>query len=684
MTTHVAEKLNLVGRWVRHSATAPWVLIAFFVTVHILAFQWLDQTFGIVGRAFCLTYMFVASRYWGTRGGVLAALLTIPLHIFLSRNAGLDVMPVGLSGPIVLVAGGLFLGRMGALRLRFQEELRERRHAEEELKRYQKHLQNLVELRTSDLSMTNTWLHQEIGERKRIEAALRDSEKRFRELADFLPQTIFEIDVEGRITFANRNALVNFGYTQDDLGRGLNASQMVAPEDREIAMQQMMGVMQGETSAGREYKAIRRDGSSFPVIIYSNPIVKEGIPLGLRGIIVDITEHKRLEQELFRSQKMESVGRLAGGVAHDLNNFLTTIVGYSELGMMKLETTQPLYKDLEEILRASDRAAKLTRQLLAFSRRQITEPEVINFNDVLGEMGKMLRHLIGEDIDLETSLAENLRSVKVDPGQIEQVIANLAINAKDAMPNGGKLTLETANVRLDGEFVSEDVVVAPGDYVKLSVNDTGVGIAKEDKEHIFEPFYTTKKEGKGTGLGLATCYGIVKQNGGYIWADSKINKGTTFKIYFPCVEEISKAPAKQESKEPLGKGDETILLVEDERSVRTISARLLREKGYRVLEAANGKEALTIAASFESGQIHLLVSDIVMPELGGRELADQLLPEHPDMKVLFISGYPGEDVARRGGLSHGLVLLQKPFSPTLLEKEVRRCLDRVSEHESQV
>ena len=568
--------------------------------------------------------------------------------------------------------------------MRFQKELRERRYAEEELKKYQKHLQNLVELRTSDLSMTNTWLHQEIGERKRIEAALRDSEKRFRELADFLPQTIFEIDVEGRITFANRNALVNFGYTQDDLGRGLKASQMVAPEDREIAMQQMMKVVHGETSAGREYKAIRRDGSTFPVIIYSNPIVKEGTPLGLRGIIVDITEHKRLEQELFRSQKMESVGRLAGGVAHDLNNFLTTIVGYSELGMMKLETTQPLYKDLEEILRASDRAAKLTRQLLAFSRRQITEPEVINFNDVLGEMGKMLRHLVGEDIELVTSKAEDLRSIKVDPGQIEQVIANLAINAKDAMPQGGKLTLETANVRLDGEFVSENVVVAPGDYVKLAVTDTGVGIAREDKEHIFEPFYTTKKEGKGTGLGLATCYGIVKQNGGYIWADSKINKGTTFSIYFPCAEEISKAPTKQESKEHLRQGEETILLVEDEPSVRTVSARLLREKGYRVLEAVNGKEALRIAARFESGQIHLLVSDIVMPELGGRELAEQLLPEHPDMKVLFISGYPGEDVARRGGLSHGLVLLQKPFSPALLEKEVRRCLDSVSEYKSQL
>jgi CheY-like chemotaxis protein len=281
-------------------------------------------------------------------------------------------------------------------------------------------------------------------------------------------------------------------------------------------------------------------------------------------------------------------------------------------------------------------------------------------------------------------MAEDLRPVKVDPGQIEQVIANLAINAKDAMPNGGKLTLETANVRLDGKLVSEDVVVAPGDYVQLAVTDTGVGIAAEDKEHIFEPFYTTKKEGKGTGLGLATCYGIVKQNGGYIWADSKINKGTTFSIYFPCVEEISKSRAKQESKEHLRQGAETILLVEDEPSVRTISARLLREKGYRVLEAANGKEALRIAARFESGQIHLLVSDIVMPELGGRELADQLLPEHPDMKVLFISGYPGEDVARRGGLSHGLVLLQKPFSPALLEKEVRRCLDSVSEYESEM
>jgi PAS domain S-box-containing protein len=659
-------------------------LISALVIAHSLAFAWLDRTFGLSGRGFCMTYVLVASLYWGIRGGIVSALLTIPLNILLARFAGLEVLPAGWWGALGILVGGGILGRMGELNMRLREELHERSQAEGELKQYQKHLKNLVKLRTGDLSMTSTWLHQEIGERKRIEAALRDSEKRFRELADFLPQTVFEMDVEGKITFANRNALVTFGYTQSDLERGLHATEMIHREDREFAAKQIMKVLRGESSSGREFRALRKDGSTFPVIIYSNPIMQEDSPVGLRGIMVDITEYKRLESDLFRSQKMESVGRLAGGVAHDLNNFLTTIVGYSELGMTKLEPAQPLYRDLEEILRASDRAAKLTRQLLAFSRRQITEPEVINLNDILVDMDKMLRHLVGEDIELVTLMAEKLRLVKVDPGQIEQVMANLAINARDAMPKGGKLTLETANVRLEGKSVSSNVVVAPGDYVKLAVTDTGTGIAEEDKEHIFEPFYTTKKEGKGTGLGLATCYGIVKQNGGYIWVDSTLDEGTTFRIYLPCAEELPRTSPKLDSRDRLGRGKETILLVEDEPSVRTIAARLLREQGYKILEAANGKDALKVATSHESGQIHLLITDIVMPELGGRELADQLLKDFPDMKVLFMSGYPGEAIARQGGLSSGLILLQKPFSPAQLAQEVRRCLDSVSEPEARV
>jgi two-component system cell cycle sensor histidine kinase/response regulator CckA len=345
---------------------------------------------------------------------------------------------------------------------------------------------------------------------------------------------------------------------------------------------------------------------------------------------------------------------------------------------MKLDRDVPLYHDLHEIQRASERAAELTRQLLAFSRRQITEPRIINLNDVLLDMDKMLRRLISEDIELITQPAENLGSVKVDPAQVEQVIANLAVNARDAMPEGGKLTLDTSPVHIEQALVSQNFVVESGDYVVLSVRDDGIGMADEVKEHIFEPFFTTKRDGKGTGLGLATCYGIVKQNGGYIWVDSEPEQGTTFRIYFPRVdEEPETLPERVESRQP-GRGKETILLVEDEPSVREIAARVLREYGYRVLEASTGEEALRVARSPDSGRIHLLLSDIVMPELGGRELAERLVAEVPGIKVVFISGYPGDAIARRGHLSPARTIIQKPFTPAELARRVRNCLDTAS------
>ena len=390
----------------------------------------------------------------------------------------------------------------------------------------------------------------------------------------------------------------------------------------------------------------------------------------------DITERKRLEAQLLWSQKMETVGRLAGGVAHDFNNLLTTIIGYAELAIMGLHPSDRIYSDLQEILKASERAARLTQQFLAFSRRQIIEPKVVNLNKILADTDRMLRRLIGEDIELATVPAEDLWPVKVDPGQIAQVIVNLAVNARDAMPEGGKLTIETRCVTLDEGYARQRVTVSPGDYVMLAVSDTGVGMTREVKEHLFEPFFTTKEVGKGTGLGLATCYGIVKQSGGNIWVYTEPGRGTTFKIYLPRVQERAETLPKRDEAGYLPGGTETVLLVEDEPSVRNMAARILREQGHTVLEAATGEEALRVAKEKGEDRIHLLLTDVVMPRMGGRELADRLRVDRPDIKVLFFSGYTDEAVARHGVLDRGAAFLQKPFSPAALARKVRELLDR--------
>jgi two-component system cell cycle sensor histidine kinase/response regulator CckA len=373
---------------------------------------------------------------------------------------------------------------------------------------------------------------------------------------------------------------------------------------------------------------------------------------------------------------METVGRLAGGVAHDFNNLLTTITGYAELAMMGLHPSDRVHNDLREILKASERAAKLTQQFLAFSRRQRIEPKVVNLNGIVLDSEKMLSRIIGEDIEVTTALTEDLVPVMVDPGQIEQVIVNLCVNARDAMPDGGKLTIETANVTLDEAYTRRRLTVTPGDYVMLAVSDTGIGMTKEVKQHLFEPFFTTKELGKGTGLGLATCYGIVKQSGGNIWVYSEPGQGTTFKIYLPQVDRKAETLPRRDEVGYLPGGTETVLLVEDEPSVRDIAARILREQGYRVLEAATGEDAVGFATEKGDEQIRLLVTDLVMPEMGGRELADRLRAVYSDIKVLFLSGYTDEAVVRHGMLDTGAAFLQKPFSAAALTRKVRELLDR--------
>jgi len=372
---------------------------------------------------------------------------------------------------------------------------------------------------------------------------------------------------------------------------------------------------------------------------------------------------------------MEAVGRLAGGVAHDFNNLLTAIIGYADLMVTSLDQDDPLRKDAEEIKRAGERAAALTDQLLAFSRKKVLQPLILNLNTTVTNMEKMLRRLIGEHIELILGLDPALGLVKADPGQIEQVIMNLAVNARDAMPQGGRLTIETKNVYLDEEYTHQHVDIQPGPYVMLAVSDTGVGMSKETLSHLFEPFFTTKEMGKGTGLGLSTVYGIVRQSDGHIWVYSELGQGTTFKIYLPRIEEIVESGKRVPVSAKSMQGQETVLLVEDEDIVRDLACRVLSENGYTVLEAHDGREALLICEKY-GGPIHLLVTDVVMPGgMSGRQVAERLRTLRPDVKVLYMSGYTDDTIVHHDVLEPGMAFLQKPFMPDILLHKVREVID---------
>jgi two-component system cell cycle sensor histidine kinase/response regulator CckA len=400
----------------------------------------------------------------------------------------------------------------------------------------------------------------------------------------------------------------------------------------------------------------------------------EGEPQFVIRTLEDIAEHKRLEARFFQSQKMETVGRLAAGIAHDFNNHLTVIKGNSHLSLSYLKEGDSLKKNIQEILDAAERAENLTRQLLAFSRRQVTEMKVIDLNLSLRNLKKILHRIIGEDIELIMLLADDLGRIKTDPGQIENLVLNLAVNAREAMPGGGKLSLETANVELDELYAKSHISVIPGPYVRLSVGDTGCGMTPEVMEKIFEPFFTTKEKEHGTGLGLSTVYGIVKQSGGNIWVYSEPGYGTTFKIYLPRVREDADILASQENMSELPRGNETVLLVEDETSVRSLAAHVLREQGYNVLEAANGNEALQRMREYRE-KVQLLVTDVVMPQMGGEKLFEHLSAELRDLKALFISGY-SDMIIRHHVLSRSdMPFLEKPFSPKALALKVRKVLD---------
>ncbi len=390
----------------------------------------------------------------------------------------------------------------------------------------------------------------------------------------------------------------------------------------------------------------------------------------------EINGRKRMEEQFRQAQKLESVGRLAGGVAHDFNNLLTTIIGYSELISAEKDLDDTTKEGVQEIRNAGVRAAALTQQLLAFSRKQVLQPRVIDLNSLITKLGKMLRRLIGEDIDLITELDSNLGHIKADPGQVEQVIMNLVVNARDAMPDGGRIIIETQGLYLDESYHQQHPQVTPGDYVLLAVSDTGHGMDEETRNHIFEPFYTTKGVGEGTGLGLSTVYGIVKQSGGFIWVYSEPEQGTTFKIYLPRLTATKKQQESlSEKQDPVG-GAETVLLVEDEESLRKLASKILKKHGYCVIEATDGRNALEIVNKKDHPEIDLLVTDVIMPKMGGKELSEKLFEEYPELKVLYICGYTDNAIAHHGVLDEGVSLLQKPFSPQSLAEKVREALDQ--------
>jgi len=523
----------------------------------------------------------------------------------------------------------------------------------------------------------------DITERKRAEEALRESEERYRNILETIEEGYFEVDIAGNFTFFNDSLSRLLGYSRDEM-MGMNNRQYTDEENTPKLYQAFNRVYRtGEPTKAFDWGIIRKDGTKR-YIESSVSLIKNisGQPIGFRGVVRDITERKKVEEalrqteeQLRQSQKMEGIGRLAGGIAHDFNNLLTVIKGYSQLSLSSVEQGHPLKRNLENVQSAADRAADLTRQLLAFSRRQVLDMKVLNLNTVLKNLDKMLHRIIGEDVELVNLLAEDLGRVKADTGQIEQVIMNIAVNARDAMPNGGKLTIETANVELDEEYARAHIAVTPGRYVMLSFSDTGVGMTREIKDRVFEPFFTTKETGKGTGLGLSTVYGIVKQSGGNIWVYSELGKGTTFKIYLPRMDEPSEEIKEKVVEEKILRGDETVLVVEDEEVVRKLAVRILGEQGYKVLEASQGIDAFLICGEHD-GPIHLLLTDVVMPKMSGRELANSIISLRPGIKVLYMSGYTDNAIVHHGILIEGMNYIQKPFTLESLARKVREVLDK--------
>jgi len=507
---------------------------------------------------------------------------------------------------------------------------------------------------------------------RRGEAAARQSDLVYKSLVGQSPFGIFSSTVDGRIVAANRAIVEMLGYgsarelLEKDVSRDIYVDGGARKRWIDALLQQGNAIVE---TAWR-----RKDGRNIAVRLSARAVLDaHGQPEHLSTIVEDVTERRDLESQLRQAQKMEAIGQLASGVAHDFNNLLAVIMGSAEILLEELPAGSRSREDIAEILGASKSAAQLTRQLLAFGRKQALAPRLVNLNELVASTEKLLRRTLGGDMDLRTLLSPDLGLARADPGQLEQVIVNLAVNARDAMPSGGRLTIETANVELDTRYLARHTMVQPGRYVVLTVSDTGTGMDATVQARIFEPFFTTKPRDKGTGLGLATVYGIVKQSGGFIWVYSELGHGTVFKVYLPRVDGSADSTALPATEGELPDGTETILVAEDQEEVRKYTRKLLEARGYKVLVAAGGAEALQVSARYE-GIIHALVTDVVMQGMGGRELAVALLKARPRTKVLYVSGYADESLVPHGVLDPGVAFLQKPFTAAALARKLREVL----------
>jgi PAS domain S-box-containing protein len=511
----------------------------------------------------------------------------------------------------------------------------------------------------------------------RIRRQLADREELFRLISENAADMIALVDSSGRRIYNSPSYGKTLGYTKEEL-QNTPPLEQIHPEDRLQIEEAAREAFRGESGRRIEYRMRHKDGSWRIFESTASPVSDESGKIEKLVIVNrDITDRKRLEEQFRQAQKMEAVGQLSGGIAHDFNNLLGVIIGYGEILQEGLAADHPLRSSADEILNAGRRAASLTRQLLAFSRQQVLEPKVLSVNAVVRDMESMLRRLIGENMELTSGLDPNLGTVKADQGQLEQVIMNLAVNARDAMPEGGKLLIETTNTEMDATFVRRyPYPVKPGPYVLLSVSDTGMGMDAATRARIFEPFFTTKQKGQGTGLGLSMVYGVVKQSGGYIDVYSEPGIGTTFKIYLPRADEAIAPQKPQTEMSTALRGHETVLMVEDEGALRTLTCSLLEMCGYVVLAAKNGAEALDISQR-RTSPIDLLLTDMVMPGIGGRVLADQLVQLRPQIKVVYMSGYTGQAVGAHGILDPGSLFLQKPFTRDALARKLREALDGV-------
>jgi two-component system cell cycle sensor histidine kinase/response regulator CckA len=519
----------------------------------------------------------------------------------------------------------------------------------------------------------------DVSERKRADLALRESEERYRDLFDNATDLVCMAAPDGSLLYVNKAWQQGTRYGDDEIGR-MQLLDIVHPESRGYYTEVVNRVLRGERLDHVELVFMPKAGAPITVEGNLSCTFKDGVPSTVRGIYRDVTERKRAEEQLRRAERMQAAGKLAGGVAHEVNNMMTGVIGFSEFLLRSLEPDDPRKADVEEVIKAGTRAADVTRQLLAFTRQQVLRPQMVQINAVVSEMEKMLRRSLGADKLLELRLSPEAGEIRADRGQLEQVLINLVLNARDAMTGHGRVSIETALAVWDEVYAQRHggVDIPLGRYVMLAVSDNGCGMDDDVQERIFEPFFTTKPIGQGTGLGLSTVYGIVKQSGGYVWVYSEPGEGSVFKVYLPQARVASEPdePAIEPVTAPAG-GSETILVIEDESVVRKLACRGLRDHGYNVVEAPNGAQALRYIREHPQ-LVDLVISDVVMPEIGGRELGQRLATLDPDLPILYMSGYTGEDVVQRGLLDPGTPFQQKPFTPAGLALKVRQMLDQDS------